>query len=542
MSLTFPVGVPAGSQFIGANGVTYVFDGTKWTGYPAVALSSATSGFYNNGYTAQMDVRGNLNLPLYTFPVNTGTSGQILTWPEIGSTLQWLTPTSISSGTTATSSYLRKVELIASLNDDASFSIPGKLNFTSGNYISNLPSQMKITVDDDFNPTASFRNTSTVTTSIGFFNTSSGLTGISNGWIVNGNLFDVINSTVTNIVNIGTNYVITISPGVFTPNNFYYFRQPSIPYEWKFGSSGNLTLPQGGVITSDGVAAVIVKAPSGSQAVLANNAGYNAILAQDQDVRVATSPDAGSTFNTWNFGTNGSLTFPDASVQTTAYTGTSLGNFAFSGDTLSNTRSDASTLQVGGNNWIFGSSGQITFPDTTVQTTAFTGTVAYSNVTGTPTTATNSTLGTIKIGSGIAITPDGTASVTAGSGLSSRVTASITTVSLAPGAKTTATIVGFKSYALLSIESSTGSWVTVYSSTATKTADWNRSITVDPTPGSGVVAEAISTQLGKVLFTPAVMGFSSEATPTTDIPVKIYNNTTVTAAITVTLTLLKLES
>ena len=496
MSLTFPVGVPAGSQFIGANGVTYVFDGTKWTGYPAVALSSATSGFYNNGYTAQMDVRGNLNLPLYTFPVNTGTSGQILTWPEIGSTLQWLTPTSISSGTTATSSYLRKVELIASLNDDASFSIPGKLNFTSGNYISNLPSQMKITVDDDFNPTASFRNTSTVTTSIGFFNTSSGLTGISNGWIVNGNLFDVINSTVTNIVNIGTNYVITISPGVFTPNNFYYFRQPSIPYEWKFGSSGNLTFPTGSLIRN-GYPGLAGGSGDGSSWFVAPTAGGG-----------VASPDGKQYIQVDNVG---------------LFVGT---NYTTSS----------------GYQWTFGLDGKLTFPNSTVQTTAWTGTVAYSNVTGTPTTATNSTLGTIKIGSGIAITPDGTASVTTGSGLSSRVTASITTVSLAPGAKTTATIVGFKSYALLSIESSTGSWVTVYSSTATKTADWNRSITVDPTPGSGVVAEAISTQLGKVLFTPAVMGFSSEATPTTDIPVKIYNNTTVTAAITVTLTLLKLES
>jgi len=50
---------------------------------------------------------------------------------------------------------------------------------------------------------------------------------------------------------------------------------------------------------------------------------------------------------------------------------TSLGNFAFSGDTLSNTLSNAITLQVGGNNYIFGSSGQITFPDSTTQNTAY---------------------------------------------------------------------------------------------------------------------------------------------------------------------------
>jgi hypothetical protein len=34
--------------------------------------------------------------------------------------------------------------------------------------------------------------------------------------------------------------------------------------------------------------------------------------------------------------------------------------------------------------WTFDGNGSLTFPDTTVQTTAFTGTIAYSNVTGTP--------------------------------------------------------------------------------------------------------------------------------------------------------------
>jgi hypothetical protein len=43
--------------------------------------------------------------------------------------------------------------------------------------------------------------------------------------------------------------------------------------------------------------------------------------------------------------------------------------------------------------WQFNTSGQMTFPDSTVQTTAWTGSVAYSNVTGTPTLATVATSG-----------------------------------------------------------------------------------------------------------------------------------------------------
>jgi hypothetical protein len=88
-------------------------------------------------------------------------------------------------------------------------------------------------------------------------------------------------------------------------------------YTWTFGTDGTLTLPvtaNGGIITGTGTAAVALRAPAGSQAVLENNAGYNLILAQDQDVRVTTSPDAGSTFNTWNFGTDGKLTFPQGTI------------------------------------------------------------------------------------------------------------------------------------------------------------------------------------------------------------------------------------
>jgi len=186
---------------------------------------------------------------------------------------------------------------------------------------------------------------------------------------------------------------------------------------WQFGTDGNLTLPQGGVITSDGVAAVIVKAPSGSQAVLANNAGYNAILAQDQDVRVATSPDAGSTFNTWNFGTDGDLTLPGQllfpegttfynngiSVSSGTQYGTSVqGNtsginqYWFADGTMPtrkwaavrvNSPENASTGSVvvstgafnSRNNWIFAHDGSTVLPENTLKGYCFTATNAVFN-------------------------------------------------------------------------------------------------------------------------------------------------------------------
>jgi hypothetical protein len=229
--------------------------------------------------------------------------------------------------------------------------------------------------------------------------------------------------------------------------------------------------------------------------------------------------------------------------------------------------------------------GEIAYETDTLKLKFGNGSTAWNNLTyatsgsngSTPytlTTATSNTLGGIKIGSGLSI--DGNGVVTAsgggttlpsqtgnngkylttdgsalswgtvagggGSGLSARITASVTISSIGPLSASSATIVGFKSYSLLSIETSTASWVTIYSSTASIRNDWPRSILTDPSAGSGVLAEVITTQTVKILFTPAVIGFSSETTPTTNIPVKIYNsNTSTTQSITVTLTLLKLE-
>ena len=159
--------------------------------------------------------------------------------------------------------------------------------------------------------------------------------------------------------------------------------------------------------------------------------------------------------------------------------------------------------------------------------------------------ATTSTLGGV-IPDGTTITVNGSGVISAaggtGGGLTSRSTASVTTVSLAPGASTTATIVGYKGYALLSVQVSTASWVTLYSSTATAAADYSRTITSDPTPGNGVIAEVITTNAATQYFSPAAVGYSSESVPTTDIPIKVYNNSSATLAINVTLTLIKLEA
>jgi hypothetical protein len=161
--------------------------------------------------------------------------------------------------------------------------------------------------------------------------------------------------------------------------------------------------------------------------------------------------------------------------------------------------------------------------------------------------ASNTQLGGVKV-DGNTITIDQVTGVISstggggGSGLTSRTDAAVTSASLAAANSGTYTITGFKGYALLSVQTSSAAWVTIYSSVSAQAADASRTKITDPVPGSGVIAEVITTSGVTQYFSPAVVGYSGESTPTTSIPIKIYNNGSSTAIITVTLTLIKLEA
>ena len=155
-------------------------------------------------------------------------------------------------------------------------------------------------------------------------------------------------------------------------------------------------------------------------------------------------------------------------------------------------------------------------------------------------TATTSVLGGVKVdGTTITISSGIISSGTIGIG--SRTTAVVTTSTLSAQASTTSTVAAAKGYALYSIQVNQGAWVTIYSSTTAQSNDSSRAITTDPTPGSGIIAEAISTGAATTLFTPAVYGFNSDGSVNTNMYLKIYNNSGLSTPIQVTITYLRLE-
>jgi len=130
-----------------------------------------------------------------------------------------------------------------------------------------------------------------------------------------------------------------------------------------------------------------------------------------------------------------------------------------------------------------------------------------------------------------------------GAGLSTRQTYTATTISIADGATDNITIVGYKAYGLIAIEPSAAAWVTVYTDATARSADSGRSENTDPLPGSGVIAEVITTSANqKQVITPGTIGWNNDGTPSTNMYLKVVNKSGSNAAITVGMTVIKLEA
>ena len=123
-----------------------------------------------------------------------------------------------------------------------------------------------------------------------------------------------------------------------------------------------------------------------------------------------------------------------------------------------------------------------------------------------------------------------------------RAQAIATTASLAPETAANLDLPNVaKAYALYSIGTDQPAWVTLYTSQAARTADANRAMTMDPVPGSGVIAEIITGGNYTQWVSPMLMGYNNEATPVSTVYAKVHNKKTTAVAVQITLTYLALE-
>lgn len=146
--------------------------------------------------------------------------------------------------------------------------------------------------------------------------------------------------------------------------------------------------------------------------------------------------------------------------------------------------------------------------------------------------------------SGQVLSTDGTGALSwAASANPARTTAAATTASLADAAAGDITITSTgKAGQLLSIETDQAAWVTLYCTQNARTLDASRLETEDPGSGSGVLAEVVTTAAQEVLVTPAVNYFNFETTPASELYAKVVNKAGATTTITVTLSIVPVES
>jgi hypothetical protein len=134
-------------------------------------------------------------------------------------------------------------------------------------------------------------------------------------------------------------------------------------------------------------------------------------------------------------------------------------------------------------------------------------------------------------------------STTSGNTISSaRTTISGNTASLANSATGNIDLVGYRGYALYRIATSAASWVRIYTDATSRALDSTRLDSQDPGTNSGVVAEVITTGANTIVLSPAAVGFNNEATPTANIALAVTNRSGSTGQITVSLTVVQLES
>ena len=153
---------------------------------------------------------------------------------------------------------------------------------------------------------------------------------------------------------------------------------------------------------------------------------------------------------------------------------------------------------------------------------------------------------TVNFGTGLDVTysASGIATVNASGGsLQSRTIVSGTTSSLTNLGIGNTNITGFKSYALMKVGLSTAGWLRLYTDSSSRDADVSRSIGEDPSPGSGVIAEVITTGIStNQIISPFVMGGNLNDPADTTIYASIKNLSGSTQTITANLTILQLEA
>lgn len=269
------------------------------------------------------------------------------------------------------------------------------------------------------------------------------------------------------------------------------------------------------------------------------------------DVTASTFSGSGASLTTLNASELDSGTIPDARFPATipAASGaslTSLNASELSSGTIPDTRFPATLPAASGANLTNLPAGQLTGALPALDGSSLTGIVASG--TGIALESNGFPVGsatTIDLGTGLSVEiSGGIATITASGGSGgSRVVVSGATTSITDESIGNIDIIGHKSYALMHIGLSTAGWIRLYTDSTSRANDINRGLGNDPTPGSGVIAEVVTTGIStEQIVSPFTMGGNLMDPVDTTIYASIKNLSGSTQTITANLTILPLEA
>ena len=268
-------------------------------------------------------------------------------------------------------------------------------------------------------------------------------------------------------------------------------------------------------------------------------------------VTATTFSGSGTSLTTLNASELSSGTIPDTRFPATlpAASGaslTSLNASELSSGTIPDARFPATLPAASGTNLTNLPSSQLTGALPAIDGSALTGIVASG--TGIAIESNGFPVGsatTIDLGAGLSVEiSGGIATVTASGGSGgSRVVVSGTTTSITDESIGNIDITGYKSYALMHVGLSTAGWIRLYTDSTSRANDINRGLGNDPTPGSGVIAEVVTTGIStEQIVSPFTMGGNLMDPANTTIYASIKNLSGSTQTITANLTILPLEA
>jgi hypothetical protein len=102
-------------------------------------------------------------------------------------------------------------------------------------------------------------------------------------------------------------------------------------------------------------------------------------------------------------------------------------------------------------------------------------------------------------------------------------------------------ISGFKTYSILKVGISTAAWIRIYTDSDSRSNDASRPINIDPTSGSGIVAEFVSAGATTIKTGPVPIGYNDNDPEENIIYMSVNNLSGISTSIEVNLTILKME-